>query len=131
LLRIVSAVSGVYDLVVGAVLLLGTGWMAATFGVGPPEPVIHAKLNAIFLICIGIGYYLPWRDPVRYRAYLWIMGPLLKGAGALAFVLDYYVNGSPKAFLLFAASDGILAIWTLGALMLTGQRAEGKGQRYE
>ena len=103
--------------------------MAATFGVAPPEPVIHAKLNAIFLICIGIGYYLPWRDPARYRAYLWIMGPLLKGAGALAFLIDYWVNASPKAFLLFAASDGALAILTLAALMLTGQRAEDRGQR--
>jgi len=129
LLRVVSAVSGVYDLVVGAVLLLGTNWMGAAFGVAPPEPVIHARLNAIFLICIGVGYYLPWRDPVRYRAYLWIMGPLLKGAGALAFVLDYYLNASPKAFLLFAASDGALAILTLAALAATGQRAEDRGQR--
>ena len=81
MLKTVSAVSGLYDVVVGAVLLLGTSWMAATFGVDPPVPVIHAKLNAIFLICIGIGYALPWQDPVRYRAYLWVMGPLLKGAG--------------------------------------------------
>jgi hypothetical protein len=124
-LKAVSLVSGVYDLVVGAVLLLGTSWMAAAFGVAPPEPVIHAKLNAIFLICIGIGYALPYRDPVRYRAYLWIMGPLLKGAGAAAFVVDYFVNGSPRAFLLFAASDGALAVWTLTALALTtGQRAK-------
>ena len=97
--------------------------MATTFGVAPPVPVIHAKLNALFLICIGIGYVLPWRDPVRYRAYLWIMGPLLKGAGAAAFLIDYYVNASPKAFLLFAASDGVLALWTLIALSSSGNRA--------
>jgi hypothetical protein len=117
LLKIVSAVSGLYDLVVGAVLLFATSQMAAAFGVAPPVPIIHAKLNAIFLICIGIGYVLPWRDPERYRAYLWIMGPLLKGAGAAAFLIDYYVNASPKAFLLFAASDGALALWTLLALL--------------
>lgn len=110
-------VSGVYDLVVGAVLLFGTAWMAATFGVAAPEPIIHAKLNAIFLICIGLGYALPYRDPARYRGYLWIMGPLLKGAGAAAFLVDYVVNASPASFLLFAASDGALALWTLVALM--------------
>ena len=87
-----------------------------SIGVEPPVPIIHAKLNAIFLICIGLGYALPWRDPARYRGYLWIMGPLLKGAGAAAFLIDYVVNGSPKSFLLFAASDGALALWTLAAL---------------
>jgi hypothetical protein len=56
---------------------------------------------------------------VRYRAYLWLMGPLLKGAGAAAFLLDYFLNGSPKSFLLFAASDGALALWTLAALSWT------------
>lgn len=115
--------SGLYDLVVGAVLLFGTSWMAATFGVQPPVPVIHAKLNALFLICIGIGYALPWRDPVRYRGYLWIMGPLLKGAGAAAFLIDYFVNGSPRSFLLFAASDGALAVWTLIALRVRNAEA--------
>jgi hypothetical protein len=104
--------------------------MAAAFGVPPPVPVIHANLNAIFLLAVGAGYYLPWRDPQRYRGYLWVMGPFLKGAGAAAFVADYFVNGSPKAFLLFAASDGALALWTLGALALArGERAEDRGQR--
>ena len=115
--------SGLYDIVVGAVLLLATDQMAATFGVAPPAPVIHAKLNAIFLLAIGAGYSLPYRDPVRYRAYLWLMGPALKGAGAAAFLIDYFVNNSPPAFLLFAASDGVLALWTLIALISSGNRA--------
>ena len=45
------------------------------------------------------------------------MGPLLKGAGAAAFVLDYLLRGSPPSFLLFAASDGTLAALTLWALL--------------
>ena len=118
--------SGLYDLVVGAVLLFGTSWFAATFGVAPAVPVIHAKLNAIFLICFGVGYFaMPYRDPQRYRAYLWIAGPLLKGAGAAAFIIDYFVNNSPKSFLLFAASDGVLAVWTLVALMSIRPAARG------
>jgi hypothetical protein len=127
-LRLVSAVSGVYDVVVGAALFLFTAQMAAAFGVAPPVPEVHAKLNAVFLLVIGAGYYLPWREPDRYRAYLWLMGPVLKGAGAAVFIADYFVNDSPRAFLLFAFSDGLLALWTLAALT-RGQRAEDRGQR--
>ena len=38
---------------------------------------------------------------------MWMMGPLLKGAGASTFVIDYYVRHSPPSFLLFAVSDGV------------------------
>jgi len=51
-----------------------------------------------------------------------VMGPLLKGAGALAFVLDHVMRDSPRSFLLFAASDGALAVWTLWALLATRRR---------
>jgi len=116
-LRLVSAISGLYDGLVGASLLLFPSAMAATFGSPPPVPPIFSDLNAIFLLCIGLGYWLPYRDPERYRGYLWVMGPILKGAGALAFVLDYIFRGSPALFLLFAASDGTLALVTLLALL--------------
>ena len=48
----------------------------------PANPRIFSDLNALFLIAIGVGYALPWREPDRYRGYMWVMGPLLKGAGA-------------------------------------------------
>jgi hypothetical protein len=91
--------------------------LASLFGVAPATPRIFSDLNGLFLIAVGAGYYLPWRDPVRYRGYLWIMGPMLKGAGAIAFLLDYTFRGSPASFLLFAASDGALALLTLWALL--------------
>jgi hypothetical protein len=118
-LAAIAAISGLYDFVVGAFLLLASGTLASLFGVPPASPRIFSDLNALFLMSIGIGYYLPYRDPRRYRAYLWIMGPLLKGAGAAAFLLDYFLRGSPRSFLLFAASDGALAILTLWALLVT------------
>jgi len=99
--------------------------MASWFGTPLPVPPIHADLNAIFLIAVGIGYWLPYRDPIRYRGYLWIMGPLLKGAGAAAFLLDYAFRGSPASFLLFAASDGALAALTLWALLACKPDAHG------
>jgi hypothetical protein len=121
-LRAVAAISGLYDTVVGALLLFASAWLARVFGVPPASPPIFSDLNAIFLLSIGIGYYLPFSDPVRYRGYLWVMGPVLKGAGALIFILDYLLRGSPRSFLLFAASDGTLALVTLYALLRERER---------
>ena len=117
MLKAVAAISGLYDTVVGALLLFAAGWFSSQFGVQPASPPIFSDLNAIFLFAVGIGYYLPWRDPEGYRGYMWVMGPALKGAGAAAFLLDYAYRGSPASFLLFAASDGALALLTLYALL--------------
>jgi hypothetical protein len=117
-LRLIAAVSGIYDAAVGLFLLLAADRMAALFGVPPAQPPIFSDLNALFLMAVGVGYYFPFRDPAGARWYLWVMGPALKGAGAAAFLLDYVVRGhSPASFLLFAASDGTLAVITLIALM--------------
>ena len=115
----VAAISGLYDFIVGAVLLLASDTLASVFSVPPASPPIFSDLNGLFLVSIGIGYYLPWREPDRYRGYMWVMGPLLKGGGALTFLLDYFYRGSPSSFLLFAASDGSLALLTLYALLRT------------
>lgn len=117
MLSFIAGLSGLYDLIVGAFLLLAADSLASLFGVPPATPRIFSDLNGLFLISVGAGYYFPWRDPVRYRGYLWIMGPMLKGAGAIAFLLDYTFRGSPASFLLFAASDGALALLTLWALL--------------
>ena len=124
MLSLVALISGLYDIVVGAFLLLAADHLATLFGVPPASPRIFSDLNGLFLLAVGIGYALPWREPRRYRAYMWIMGPMLKGAGAVAFLLDYALRGSPRSFLLFAASDGILAVVTL--VVLLGERRRRK-----
>jgi hypothetical protein len=120
-LRTIAAVSGLYDALVGVVMLAGRPILVRLFAVPPPQPPIHADLNGVFLIAVAAGYLIPYREPQSAggRAYLWVMGPLLKGAGALAFILDYALRGSPSSFLLFALSDGALAVWTLWALATT------------
>jgi hypothetical protein len=119
MLSAVALISGLYDAIVGAFLLLTPDRLASIFGVPPASPPIFSDLNGLFLLAVGIGYALPWRDPQRYRGYMWIMGPLLKGAGSLAFVLDFMFRHSPPSFLLFAASDGALALLTTWALVRT------------
>jgi hypothetical protein len=127
-LRIIAAVSGIYDATVGVTMLAGRSLLARLFDVPVPEPPIHADLNGVFLLAIAAGYLIPYRNPESSggRTYLWVMGPLLKGAGALAFVLDHVVRHSPRSFLLFAASDGALALLTLWGLI--GARAHYGGR---
>ena len=118
-LRTIAAVSGIYDAVVGAMMIAGRPIVARMFQVPLPVPPIHADLNGVFLLAVAAGYLIPYREPQSSggRSYLWVMGPLLKGAGAAAFVLDHVFRGSPASFLLFAASDGALALLTLWALL--------------
>jgi hypothetical protein len=116
LLRPIAAVSGIYDGAIGLYLLLAADRFAALFGVAPARPPIFSDLNGLFLLCIAAGYYWPYRDPAGARWYLWIFNVALKGAGALAFLIDYFVRHSPASFLLFAAGDGTLALLTLAAL---------------
>lgn len=116
-----AAVSGVYDAVVGAVMILGRPILASLFQVPLPVPPIHADLNGVFLLSVAAGYLIPYRDPQSRggRVYMWVMGPMLKGGGASAFVIDYVVRHSPRSFLLFALSDGALALLTAWALVTT------------
>lgn len=119
MLSLIAAISGIYDALLGMTLLAGRETLARLFGTPLPVPPIHADLNGLFLIAVGAGYWWPWREPLKYRWYLWVMGPLLKGGGAALFVVDWAVRGSPPAFLVFAASDGALAAATLLALLLS------------
>lgn len=118
-LSLIALVSCIYDLSIGILLLVGKDWLVRTLAVAPPQPPIFVELNAVFLLAVGLGYLLPYARPDSYRGYLWVMGPLLKGGGAVAFVADHYVHASPRAFLLFAASDAAVGLVTLWALLAT------------
>jgi hypothetical protein len=123
-LQVVAAVSLAYDALVGVMMLMGRPLLAQLFGVPLPVPPIHADLNGIFLLAVAAGYLIPYREPdsTGGRLYMWVMGPLLKGGGALVFILDYVLRHSPASFLLFAVSDGAMAALTLWALTSSGAR---------
>ena len=116
LLRFVALLSGVYDLLLGGALLFALDETVRLLGVPPPRFPINANLNGLFALAVGAGYFAILRAPERGRFYLWIMGPFLKGGGAVLFVLDFVLRGSPPVFLLFAVSDGALASLTAFAL---------------
>jgi len=115
--RLIAAISLVYDGLVGIAMIAARPLFARLFGVPLPVPPIHADLNGVFLIAVALGYLIPYRDPDHGRGYLWVMGVFLKSAGAAAFLLDYFIRHSPASFLVFAASDGTLAVASLWALL--------------
>jgi hypothetical protein len=119
----IAVASAIYDGLVAVMLVGGRPLMAQIFNVPLPQPPIHADLNGLFLFAVAAGYVIPYREPDSFagRTYLWVMGPMLKGLGALTFVADYVVRHSPVSFLLFAVSDGAMALLTLWALT-TGAR---------
>jgi hypothetical protein len=116
-LRTLALVSGVYDLVLAVPMLVAAPFMASLFGAPPPVPVLNAQLNGVFTLSLAFGYFWAARDPEARRGYFWVAGVLAKGLGASLFVLDHFTQGSPTAFLLFAATDGTLALLTLGLLL--------------
>jgi len=115
-LRTLALVSGVYDLLLGLPMLLAAPQVARLFGAPAPVPVVNAWLNGVFALALAGGYFWAARDAEARRGYLWAAGVFAKGLGAVVFVLDHFLNGSPAAFLLFAATDGTLALLTLALL---------------
>jgi hypothetical protein len=112
-LRSLAVLSGVYDLLLGLPMLVAPVAIARLFGVAEPVPVVNAQLNGVFALALAAGYFWAMREPHALRGYLWVAGVLAKGLGAAVFVLDHFAHGSPSSFLLFAASDGTLALATL------------------
>ena len=111
-LRTLALVSGVYDLLLAVPMLLIAPQVAAMMGAPPPVPLINAQLNGVFTLSLAAGYFWAARDVEARRGYMWVAGVVAKGLGAALFVLDHFQHGSPSSFLLFAVTDGSLAVLT-------------------
>ena len=120
-LRALARVSAAYDFALGIPLLFAAPLVAGVMGAPPPQPVVNAQLNGLFTTTLAVGYLWAARDVAARRGYLWIAGVGAKAAGALLFVVDHFTAGSPATFLLFAVTDGTLALVTL-ALLLRARR---------
>jgi len=111
-LKTLALVSGTYDLALALPLLLAPSAFAAAFGTPTVQPVVNAQLNGVFTLALAAGYFWAAGAAQERRGYLWVAGVLAKGLGAALFVLDHFIRGSPPAFLLFALTDGTLALLT-------------------
>ena len=89
-------ISGLYDFVVGAFLLAGRRTARVALRRAARARRGSSPTSTAVPVPSAIGYYLPWRDPERYRGYLWVMGPLLKGAGAARVPARLRLPGSPR-----------------------------------
>ena len=116
-LRALALLSGVYDLMLAVPMLFFAPSLARLFGAAPPTPLVNAQLNGVFTLTLAAGYFWAAAEPEARRGYLWVAGVLAKGLGAALFLLDHFTHGSPRSFLLFAASDGTLALLTLWLLL--------------
>jgi hypothetical protein len=116
-LRTLALVSCAYDLLLGLAMLLAASPTARLFGAPAPVPLVNAQLNGVFALALALGYYWAAGDVAVRRGYLWVAGVFAKGLGAVVFVLDHFAHGSPSSFLLFAATDGGLALITLVLLV--------------
>ena len=126
-LRALALLSGVYDLLLGVPMLAAAPQLARLFGASEPVPIVNAWLNGVFALTLAGGYFWTARDASGRRGYFWAAGVFAKGLGAAVFVLDHFLNGSPPAFLLFAVSDGTLALLTLWLLLSTPSPPGGGG----
>jgi hypothetical protein len=112
-LKTLAWVSAVYDLLLALPMVLAPQATAALFGAPAPVPVVNAQLNGIFTFSLAAGYVWAAQAPEARRGYFWIAGVLAKGLGVVLFVADHFLRGSPASFLLFAVTDGTLALVTL------------------
>ena len=116
-LRALALVSAFYDFALGLPLLLAAPALARMMGAPEPQPVVNAQLNGLFTATLALGYLWAAQDVAARRGYLWVAGVFAKGLGALLFVWDHFAAGSPDSFLLFALTDGTLALVTLVLLL--------------
>jgi hypothetical protein len=119
-LKALAWVSGAYDLALAVPMLFAARETARLFGAPDPVPLLNAQLNGVFTLSLGVGYFWAAAAPEERRGYFWVAGVLAKAVGATLFVVDHFLRGSPTSFLLFAATDGTLALVTL-ALLLRGR----------
>lgn len=116
-LKTLAWVSALYDLLLAVPMIFAAPAAARLFGAPPPVPVVNAQLNGVFTLSLAAGYAWAAGAPEARRGYFWVAGVLAKGLGVLLFVADHLLRGSPASFLLFAVTDGTLALVTLVLLL--------------
>lgn len=109
-MRIVCFLAGFYDVILGVCMLFLLRPMLAIIKVEEPRYLLNGNLNGAFLLCVGAGYYFPYKDPVKYLFYIWLMGIFLRGLGFFVILFDGLFRSTPLVFQLFGIMDGLFAL---------------------
>lgn len=115
--RTILRVGAVYDAGFGVPLLFIPAIIMNALALPLPDVGrIWLQLDGIFLIVVGLIYWIMSQDPGRY---LGIMAVILAGkAGSISFYVAFVViQHVSKTFLLFAALDAVMFAlhwWALG-----------------
>lgn len=123
-LKLLCAVIGVSQLVLGLLFLLLPLEFARWMGLSPPPAdngYLYAMLAARFLV-YGVGMFIILRDPLRYR--FWLDGMLMIQAIDLAGGVFYVLSG--RVALASAAFPMINATLFMLLLALWRPRAEAR-----
>jgi hypothetical protein len=100
----VFLVAAIYDFILGALFLLFYKPIFSFFNIAAPAPAMYLQMSAAFVIAMGFGYYLVYKNLHR-NADLVKLGISYKAVyAALAFY--FYFNGLAHfVFFLFAIFD--------------------------
>lgn len=95
--RVWFLAAAVYNLVWGGLVSLFPLAPFRLLGMAPPNyPALFACIG-MMVLAYAPGYYLLWRDPVRYAAFAWI-GLLGKTLGPLGFLISAVRGDLPWGF---------------------------------
>ena len=114
--QLILRIGSVYDSSFGIPILFAPALLMNTMGLPMPSiGEIWLRLDGIFLIILGIIYWIMAGDPQRYLA---LVGVILLGkVVSIVFYLTYVALGESKMLVLFAALDAVmfaLHLWALG-----------------
>ncbi len=114
-IRPLFIVAGIYDLVLGLAFLVLYGWIYSRFGVTLPNHPGYVQLNALFVMVMGIAFFMVAAAPERNRNLI-VLGALFKAAYA-GIVFFYWTCGRmPSMWLPWAICDALFMVAFLVAL---------------
>ena len=117
-LKALAWVSGIYDLALAVPMLFAARETARLFGAPDPVPLLNAQLNGVFTLSLGVGYFWAAAATARSGAVTsgW-PGCSRRGWGPRSSWSTISCAARRTSFLLFAATDGSLALLTLALLL--------------
>ena len=112
-IRILLIVCGIYDGLLGLVVVVAPGALFQMFHVTPPNHYGYVQFSALMLILFGVMFLRAAADPVGRREFI-VYGLALKASySGLVFWYQFH-GGVPKLWLPWAWADlGFLVLFFL------------------